>query len=252
MERADTLLFKRGIAPSRTVAQRLITSGSAQYLVKGEWTAVSKPGQKLDSATELRLVDDTELRYASRGGFKLREALRHSGLDLTGKVVLDIGQSTGGFTDCALQEGASLVVGVDSGHGQLASKLIDESRVVCLEGVNARDLPHDRLMGYTPAAGFDLIVMDLSFISQTLVIQGIASLLLNDGKVLALVKPQFEVGQEWIGKGGIVRDQGVYPELQQRITRCYEDNDFKVLDWFDSPIRGGDGNREFFIYAGRP
>lgn len=252
MQRADTLLHQRGLAPSRTLAQRLIQAGSAQYRDQGAWTVITKAGQKLPGEVELRLTDQSQLRYASRGGQKLDGALHHSGLDPAGMTVLDLGQSTGGFSDCLLQHQASKVVGIDSGRDQLAPKLQNDPRVLCLEGINARELPIPRLLAEAPATGFDAAVMDLSFISQTLVVPGLPPLLRESGYVLALVKPQFEVGPEAVGKGGIVRDASLYTEVEAKISQCYRANGFTVLDWFDSPITGGDGNREFFVFVQKP
>lgn len=249
MQRADILLHQRGLAPSRSVAQRLIAAGSVQHRGADDWTTIVKPGLKLDEDTALRITDESEIRYVSRGGLKLEGALAQAGLDVPGFVALDVGQSTGGFSDCLLQHGAARVVGIDSGHDQLAPALRGNERIVALEGINARHPACDRLRQHVPAAGFDIIVMDLSFISQTLVVPKLAELLRSQGKIVALVKPQFEVGPENVGKGGIVRDASTYIELRQAIEQCYRECGLEPQLWFDSPITGGDGNREFFIVA---
>jgi 23S rRNA (cytidine1920-2'-O)/16S rRNA (cytidine1409-2'-O)-methyltransferase len=200
----------------------------------------------------VRLLDDSEARYVSRGGLKLEAALKHTGIAVSGLMCLDVGQSTGGFTDCLLQHGAARVVGLDVGQGQLHPSLREDERVLCIEKVNARDaeaiadaLEGDELF----EAGFDLLVGDLSFISQTLVLPAVVPLLKKGGHLLILVKPQFELQPGQVGKGGIVRDESLYPFIEQRLRDACEALDLKVKDWFDSPIEGGDGNREFFIHA---
>ena len=186
------------------------------------------------------------------------------GLDVTGLACLDIGQSTGGFTDCLLQHGASSVVGVDVGQGQLHAKLREDPRVHCVEQVNARALNAIDLVASSAqplSAGvefdqdlspvFDLVVADLSFISLTLVLPAVVPFLAADGAMLLLVKPQFELQPGQVGKGGIVRDASMYTVVEQRIRTCCADWDLAVEKWFDSPIQGGDGNREFFVFARR-
>jgi len=168
---------------------------------------------------------------------------------VTDMHALDVGISTGGFTDCLLQAGATRVVGVDVGHGQLAARLQDDPRVLLREGINARQLDAAELLPLNDGQPFDLAVMDVSFISQTLVLPVLAPLLKPGGLLLSLVKPQFEVGREGISKGGIVRDPALYAGVQERVTATAREAGFTPLDWFDSPIAGGDGNREFFLYA---
>jgi 23S rRNA (cytidine1920-2'-O)/16S rRNA (cytidine1409-2'-O)-methyltransferase len=161
-----------------------------------------------------------------------------------------VGQSTGGFTDCLLQRGAAKVVGVDVGHGQLHARLRDDERVVAIEGVNARALSPDDLEEEGESR-FDLIVGDLSFISLTLVLPAVVEFLADDGRLLMLVKPQFELQPGQVGKGGIVRDESMYAVVEKRLHDACEALGLRVLQWFDSPIAGGDGNREFFIHAVR-
>jgi len=188
----------------------------------------------------------------SRGGLKLEGALRHTGLDVTGAVCLDVGQSTGGFTDCLLQHGASLVVGVDVGQGQLHERLRIDPRVLAIEQCNARELSAERLVtaGGPQAAGpFDCVVGDLSFISQTLVWPALLPLLKPNGHLLMLVKPQFELQPEHIGKGGLVKDVALYARVEQRIAQACQGNGLTQRDYFESTITGGDGNREFFVWA---
>jgi 23S rRNA (cytidine1920-2'-O)/16S rRNA (cytidine1409-2'-O)-methyltransferase len=252
--RADQLLVQRGLATSRSQAQRLIASG-VRWRRPGAaaaWQPVAKNGEELPADAELWLADEAQLHYVSRGGLKLEGALRRTGLAVAGKVCLDVGQSTGGFTDCLLQHGAARVVGVDVGQGQLHPRLRSDPRVTAIEKCNARELSAQRLHASAgPSAGgpFDLVVGDLSFISQTLVWPALLPLLQPAGDLLMLVKPQFELQPQFIGKGGLVRDEGCYPLVEQRIRQACADHGLTLRDYFESPITGGDGNREFFVWA---
>jgi len=248
--RADQLLVERGLAASRSQAQRLI-AGGMRWRVGGEWRAVGKNGDELPDGAEVELQDAAEARYVSRGGLKLEGALRSAGIDLTGLVCLDVGQSTGGFTDCLLQHGAAQVVGVDVGHGQLHERVRSDARVLALEKINARELSASLLQDGGAPVVYDLIVGDLSFISLTLVLPALAPLLGPDGRLLMLVKPQFELQPGQVGKGGIVRDAQLYPVVEQRIRDCCAQQGLAIAGWLDSPIHGGDGNREFFVFATR-
>jgi 23S rRNA (cytidine1920-2'-O)/16S rRNA (cytidine1409-2'-O)-methyltransferase len=238
--RADQLLVERGLAPSRTVAQRLIEAGRVSW-VEG---LVAKASMILPHTAELSVASDDTDRFVGRGGIKLAGALTHTKLDVRGKTCLDIGQSTGGFTDCLLQAGAAAVVGVDVGHSQLHPKLAADPRVTGIEGLNAREL----LKSAVAVRRYNLIVGDLSFISLTLVLPQLPALLEPDGDMLLLVKPQFEVGPEHVGKGGIVRDTALYPQVEAKLRQAAEAAGLRVVDYFDSPIAGTDGNREFFIW----
>ena len=191
---------------------------------------------------------DPEDRFVSRGGLKLAGALAETGLSADGKHCLDVGQSTGGFTDCLLQAGASHVVGVDVGHGQLHSRLTNDSRVTALEGINCRALSPADLGEAMPQGGFALIVGDVSFISMTLILPQLPALLAADGDLLLLIKPQFEVGPANIGKGGIVRDPALYAGVERKFFDLAQHFRLTVKAWLNSPITGGDGNREFFIW----
>lgn len=268
--RIDQLLVQRGLASTRSQAQRLI-AGGVEWQQADAWRRVAKNGDDVPGDAPVRLLDDAEARYVSRGGLKLEAALRHVGLSVTGFQCLDVGQSTGGFTDCLLQCGAAFVVGVDVGSAQLHPKLHADPRVLCVEGVNARALDASDLMdafqSSTDSDGqfdldesegeataefvpvFDLIVADLSFISQTLVLPAVVPLLKAGGSLLTLVKPQFELQPGQVGKGGIVKDADMYPIVEQRLREACAGLGLKVTDWFDSSITGGDGNREFFISA---
>jgi len=272
--RIDQLLVQRGLASTRSQAQRLIASG-VLWQHDGAWQRVAKNGDLVPDDAPLQLQDESETRYVSRGGLKLQGALAQTGLDVHGWRCLDVGQSTGGFTDCLLQHGAASVLGLDVGHGQLHPTLRADARVRCLEGVNARALNASDLIathpddardagrfdthssseddGTAPASAcvpaFDLIVMDLSFISQTLVLSAVVPLLRSGGRLLSLVKPQFELQPGQVGKGGIVKDASLYPVVEQRLRQCCAELNLRVTHWLDSPITGTDGNREFFIAA---
>lgn len=245
--RADALLVQRGLAASRTQAQRLIAEMRA--FVDGQ--PIAKPSLELPPDAILSIAEDDSDRYVSRGGLKLEGALKQTGIVVTGQTCLDIGQSTGGFTDCLLQAGARRVVGVDVGHGQVHGKIVNDARVSVLEGINCRSLSAVDLGSTMPADGFGLIVGDVSFISMTLVLPQLPALLTNNGELLMLVKPQFEVGPGNIGKGGIVRDPALYRQVENKFRDCARQLGLTVKAWLDSPITGGDGNREFFIWLSK-
>ncbi len=244
MARADQLLVESGLAASRTAAQRLIAAGRVSW----PGGIVRKPALDLPSETTLTVQDDPEDRFVSRGGLKLAGALTETGIKVRDKRCLDVGQSTGGFSDCLLQAGAGHVVGVDVGHGQLSRRLFGEARLTALEGINCRNLTAADLGEHFPAEGFDLIVGDVSFISMTLILPQLPALLAADGDILVLVKPQFEVGPENIGKGGIVRAPALYGEVENKLRKTAQNLGLTVKQSLDSPITGTDGNREFFIW----
>jgi len=278
--RIDQLLVQRGLASTRSQAQRLIAAG-VLWQHGDAWQRVAKNGDLVPEDAPLQLQDESEARYVSRGGLKLQGALAQTGLDVRGWHCLDVGQSTGGFTDFLLQHGAASVLGLDVGHGQLHPKLRADARVRCLEGVNARSLNASDLIAASPdivwasalfdtqissedhgsasasasatasarVPAFDLIVLDLSFISQTLVLPAVVPLLKPHGWLLSLVKPQFELQPAQVGKGGIVKDATLYPVVEQRLRQCCTELNLRVTHWLDSPITGTDGNREFFIAA---
>ena len=250
--RIDQLLVERGLAVSRSQAQRLIAAGVRWQQPHGEWRQVGKNRDEVPEGAELQLLDDAESRYVSRGGLKLEGALRATGVSAQGLRCLDVGQSTGGFSDCLLKHGAAQVVGIDVGHAQVHDSIRADERVICIEGVNARELePGDERI---PDAldGFDLMVGDVSFISLTLVLPGVVHLLKPTGQLLMLVKPQFELQPGQVGKGGIVKDESHYPFIEQRLRTALSDLGMQVTAWLDSPIEGGDGNREFFVQALKP
>ena len=274
--RADLFLVEHGFATTRSQAQRLIGSGVQWRVVVDEaevaapWKRVAKNGDEIGDNAEVEVLDNTEAKYISRGGLKLEGALKATGLDVTGLRCLDVGQSTGGFTDCLLQHGAVQVVGVDVGHGQLHASMRDDARVVCLEGINARSLTATDLIaacaremadtGQFDAENhddersdidpvFDFLTGDLSFISLTLVLPAVVRLLKAGGHLVMLVKPQFELQPGQIGKGGIVRDAVHFEFVEKRLRDCCAELGVEVLAWTPSVIEGGDGNREFFIHG---
>lgn len=269
--RADLFLVENGHAATRSQAQRLIAAG-VQWRAEesAPWKKVAKNGDEIPEGAELQIPDTTEAKYISRGGLKLEGALKSTGLRVTGLRCLDIGQSTGGFTDCLLQHGAVQVVGVDVGHGQLHPSLREDPRVLCIEGLNARAItPADLIAGSAYdsgedgdvdddfeadegepiAADFDFLTGDLSFISLTLVLPAVVRLLKPGGHLLMLVKPQFELQPGQIGKGGIVRDPAHFEFVEKRLRDACAALGLDVKAWLASPIEGGDGNREFFIHA---
>lgn len=250
--RIDQLLVERGLAASRSQAQRLIAAGVQWQQSGGAWRRVAKNRDEVPQDAALQLLDDAESRFVSRGGLKLEGALRATGIQVLGLRCLDVGQSTGGFTDCLLQQGAAQVVGIDVGHAQVHPRIQKDRRVLCIEGVNARDLaPEDERIP-DAAQGFDLLVGDVSFISLTLVLPGVVPLLKPGGHLLMLVKPQFELQPGQVGKGGIVRDASLYAVVEQRIRAALAELGLQIQAWLDSPIEGGDGNREFFVQALKP
>ena len=235
--RLDRLLVERGLAETREKAQALIMAG--EVLVDGHKAA--KPGQGASAEAVLEVL--ARPPYVSRGGFKLAEALRHWNIDVAGWVCLDVGSSTGGFTDVLLQAGAARVHAVDVGSGQLDWKLRTDPRVVVHDRINARHLVADEI-----GEAVDLAACDVSFISVTLILPAIAPLLRPTGQVVILVKPQFEAGRGQVGKGGIVRRPEIHQAACQRVERAAADLGFRT-DVIESPILGAEGNKEFLLYA---
>jgi len=248
MPRLDQLLVSLGLATSRTRAQRLIRHGRVSRLDTQQ--TLTKASEKLAENTPLAVADDPEERYVSRAGLKLEALLlaRHKRFD--GQTVLDVGQSTGGFTDCALHFGAKTVIGIEVGHGQLADVLRQHPQVICLEGINARRMSQQpevwTALGETP---LDAVVMDVSFISQTLIVPEIATLLPEGGELYSLVKPQFELSPQALDKRGVVTDSRYFAQVEDKLRHTCQVNQLTTLDWQESPITGGDGNREFLLHA---
>lgn len=249
MLRIDLILTEQGLAKSRAQAQTFISEGRVFYKPNEQWVKANKPSLKLPLDIPLSVKHDDADKYVSRGALKLEGALKYTQLNIQHFHVLDIGQSTGGFSDCALQHGASKVVGVEVGHGQLDKRLLGHDKIVCLEGINARHLSVEDLQGHFPTNGFDLAVMDVSFISQTKILPQLPSLLKSAGHLITLVKPQFEVGKAFIGKGGIVKDTACVAQLNEDIQAFVSELGFTVQCYIESPIKGGDGNTEFLLWA---
>lgn len=248
MMRLDQLLVSQGLADSRTRSQRLIRHGRIRLSEGGK--TLTKASEKWPEDTRFEVEDDPEERYVSRAGLKLEAMLSALELRFDDCVVLDIGQSTGGFTDCALRFGACHVIGVEVGHGQLAAALRDDPRVTCLEGLNARSMSsNETLSSVTTALPIDSAIMDVSFISQTLILPEIAALLPPGGQLVSLVKPQFELTPGALDKRGVVRDAKRYAEVEANIRRACHASGLTIRHWRESPITGGDGNREFLLHA---
>jgi 23S rRNA (cytidine1920-2'-O)/16S rRNA (cytidine1409-2'-O)-methyltransferase len=239
--RLDKLLVDRGLTPSRERAQALILAG--RVLVDEQ--KLEKPGSPVALDAQVRLLGE-DLRYVSRGGLKLEAAIQHWKIDLSGKFCLDVGASTGGFTDCMLQHGAARVLAVDTGYGQIAQKLRSDPRVTLMERTNARKLQSGDL-----PPGIRFFSMDVSFISATLVLPAVvAAIDPREGlEAVVLVKPQFEAGREHVGKGGIVRDPAAHQLAIERVRSCVAELNGMNIDVIDSPIQGAEGNREFLLHA---
>jgi 23S rRNA (cytidine1920-2'-O)/16S rRNA (cytidine1409-2'-O)-methyltransferase len=240
--RLDLLVVERGLASSRTRAQAYILAG--RILVNEQ--KLDKPGVSVESESVLRLLGE-ELRYVSRGGLKMEGALQTWKIDPTGRWCLDVGTSTGGFTDCLLQNGAVRVTDVDTGFGQIAMKLRNDARVDLRERTNARLLKPDALM--ENGAGPSLLVMDVSFISATLVLPPVVSAAPSLAEAVVLVKPQFEAGREYVGHGGIVRDPEAHKLAVDKVAECVRGLGWQVAAVIDSPITGVEGNHEFLLWA---
>ncbi len=237
--RLDRLLVERGLAPSRERAQALLLAG--RVLVDEQ--KQSKAGLNVAADCALRVLGD-EQKYVSRGGLKLERALTYWQIDLLGRDCLDVGASTGGFTDCMLQAGARSVLAVDTGWGQIAQNLRADPRVRLLERTNARLLGPGSL---GPEATF--LAMDVSFISATLVLPAVLGAAPGVREAVVLVKPQFEAGREWVGKGGIVRDPAAHVLAQEKVRACAAGLGAEAVEIVDSPITGAEGNREFLLHA---
>lgn len=242
--RIDKLLVERKLTPSRERAQALVLAG--RVIVNGE--KIEKAGAGVDSEAEIRLLGG-DLKYVSRGGLKLEAALRNWDVDVTGKVCMDVGASTGGFTDCLLQHGAARVVAVDTGYGQIHLRLRQDPRVRLLEKTNARYLKPEDI-----GEAVDVVVVDVSFISATLVLPAVVTSAFpvpaRTGKqIIVLAKPQFEVGRERVGKGGIVRDQAAQAEVVEKVRATLQELGCGRTEMMESPILGAEGNREFLLYG---
>ena len=238
-ERLDVLLVKQGLAESREKAKAIIMSGNV--FVDGQ--REDKAGSTFDEENVEITVKGNTLKYVSRGGLKLEKAIDKFGVNVQDAVCMDIGASTGGFTDCMLQNGATKVYSVDVGHGQLAWKLRNDERVVCMEKTNFRYLTREDI-----ADDLDFASVDVSFISLTKILLPARNLLKDNGKMVCLIKPQFEAGKEKVGKKGVVRDEKVHIEVIEKIFDFIDILDFEFLALDYSPIKGPEGNIEYLIY----
>jgi len=242
-DRIDKLLVERGLAETRTKAQALVMAG----VILVDEQRIDKPSEtvRADASIRIKGGDDPTSRYVGRGGLKLEKALQDFKIDVNGFDCLDVGASTGGFTDCLLQHGARHVIALDVGHNQIDWRLRSDPRVEVREGVNARNLqPADF------ATAFDLMVMDVSFISATKVLPALVPLLKPDARMIVLIKPQFEVGKGQVGKGGIVRDAEKHARVIEDVNRAAESLGLSALKVIESPITGAEGNVEFLaLYA---
>ena len=245
--RLDKLLLERGLATSRERAQAIILAG--RVLVDEQ--KVEKAGASVDQSAVLRILGN-DLPYVSRGGLKLARALEHWQIDVNGKTCVDIGASTGGFTDCLLQAGAAQVIAVDTGYGQMDARLRGDPRVRLLEKTNARYLKAEQLWAGDTPAPVSLVAMDVSFISATLVLPAVMASVRPsspDVEIVVLVKPQFEVGRAQVGKGGIVRDPDAQQGAADKVRSAVEALGGNAIEVIDSPILGTEGNREFLLHA---
>lgn len=239
--RLDVLLVNRGLAPSREKAKTMIMEGNVFVNNNRE----DKAGSTFSEDCQIEVRGKT-LQYVSRGGLKLEKAMTHFGITLEGKICMDIGASTGGFTDCMLQNGASKVYAVDVGYGQFAWKLRQDERVVCMEKTNIRYVTPEQI-----GDALDFASVDVSFISLTKVLGPAKELLKEDGQMVCLIKPQFEAGREKVGKKGVVRDKGVHEEVIEKVISFALETGFSIYNLEYSPIKGPEGNIEYLVYIGR-
>ena len=237
-ERLDILLVQRQLAPSREKAKAIIMSGNVYVNGQKE----DKAGSTFDEKSEIEVKGNT-LKYVSRGGLKLEKAMSHFDITLEGKVCMEVGSSTGGFTDCMLQNGAVKVYAVDVGHGQLDWKLRQDERVVCMEKANIRYVEPENIEELVEFSS-----IDVSFISLTKVLLPVRNLLTDQGQIACLIKPQFEAGREKVGKKGVVRDSAVHEEVIRKVIAYAVSISFEVLGLEFSPIKGPEGNIEYLLY----
>ena len=240
-ERLDVLLVKRGLAPSREKAKAIIMSG----IVFVDNEREDKAGTTFDEKVNIEVRGKT-LKYVSRGGLKLEKAMDVFGVKIEGKTCMDVGASTGGFTDCMLQNGAVKVYSVDVGHGQLAWKLVQDDRVICMDRTNIRYVTPDQIDDV-----LDFASIDVSFISLTKVLLPVKNLLKENGQIVCLIKPQFEAGRDRVGKKGVVRDINVHKEVIEEVISFTKEIGFKVLGLDYSPIKGPEGNIEYLMFIGK-
>ena len=237
-ERLDVLLVQKGLAKSRENAKAVIMCGDVFVNNERE----DKPGTKIDIDADI-IVKGNKLKYVSRGGLKLEKAMDNFDVTIDGKICMDVGSSTGGFTDCMLQNGAVKVYAVDVGHGQLDWKLRNDERVICMERTNIRYVTNEDVNDL-----IDFSSIDVSFISLTKVLIPVRNLLANDGEIVCLIKPQFEAGREKVGKKGVVKDKAVHREVIEKVIDFAINNGFDVLNLEFSPVKGPEGNIEYLLH----
>ena len=237
-ERLDVLLVQKGLAKSRENAKAVIMCGDVFVNNERE----DKPGTKIDIDADI-IVKGNKLKYVSRGGLKLEKAMDNFDVTIDGKICMDVGSSTGGFTDCMLQNGAVKVYAVDVGHGQLDWKLRNDERVICMERTNIRYVTNEDVNDL-----IDFSSIDVSFISLTKVLIPVRNLLTNDGEIVCLIKPQFEAGREKVGKKGVVKDKAVHREVIEKVIDFAINNGFDVLNLEFSPVKGPEGNIEYLLH----
>ena len=237
-----------GLAPSRSKAKELIQAGSVEVKKENEWAVVTQPAHQISATTEVRCNDSVLLKYVSRSGLKLEGALLQSDFQLTGLKALDIGQSTGGFTDCLLQHGISEVVGVEVGHGQIHQSLKINEKVTTIEGLNVKDISQAKWFE-DKAEYFDLLVCDVSFISIQQALPPALPYLKRGGDMFLLIKPQFEWGKKALNKKGLVTAPNLSETMSEMCEAWSVKAGLNILDFFESQIKGQDGNQEFILYA---
>lgn len=249
--RLDQALVRKGLVPSRSKAKELILGGNVQVQISGHSQIIKDPAFEVAvlSSFEAKIINNDLLKYVSRSGLKLEGALRHIDTDsLIRSVCMDAGQSTGGFSQVLVEFGAERVIGFDVGHGQLHPHVRELTQVESFEGVNAREATqHKELCKYV--SEIDLLVGDISFISFKVYVDELSKFLKRGGRLLFLIKPQFELNRAQLNKKGVVKDKSGYLKIKIDVSRKLEEINFEVLDYFESCVRGQDGNREFFIYA---
>jgi 23S rRNA (cytidine1920-2'-O)/16S rRNA (cytidine1409-2'-O)-methyltransferase len=250
--RADLLLVKKNLATTRTLAQEMIKNGQVYVIVAGKKRVINKSSEDFNPDTEFEITSGFATDFVSRAGHKIKGAVEILGITVENLDCLDIGVSTGGFSDYLLKSGAKSVLGIDVGQDQTHSSIKNNPRFTLLEKINARYLDENSLFqSYLPKDGFDFICMDVSFISVKLILPQLVPLLKADGKLLVLIKPQFELGPDALNEKGIVKDPQLFSQLESTMRECAEKICFTVKDYISSPIEGKDGNKEFFLFLGK-
>tara|TARA_B110001454_G_scaffold219198_1_gene251684 strand:+ start:265939 stop:266703 length:765 start_codon:yes stop_codon:yes gene_type:complete len=250
--RVDLLLVKKNLATTRTRAQEMIKAGQVTVVIDGKKKTVTKPSEDYSEEVIFEVLSGFATEFVSRAGHKIKGAAGDLNLKFENKNCLDVGVSTGGFSDFLLQNGAESVLGIDVGQDQTHSAIKENKRFKLLEKVNARALDqHAEFMALVPKNGFDFICMDVSFISVKLILPQLKPLLTDDGDLLVLIKPQFELGPDALNENGIVKDTSLYQTLEKNMLSSAQDLGFKIKKYFSSPIEGKDGNKEFFLLLGK-